>query len=137
MRFGLDGQTAVVTGAGRGIGRSVALALAESGADVVLWSRTMGELAAVRREVEGLGRRALAPRGVNVNAVGPALIRTPLTAAVIESGSAYAEYALARTPLGRLGEPEDVAWPVVFLCSPAADYITGHTLMVDGGWTAV
>ncbi len=50
---------------------------------------------------------------------------------------AYTEFALRRMPLGRLGEPEDVAWPIAFLCTAAADYITGQTLMVDGGWTAV
>ena len=79
----------------------------------------------------------LAPQGINVNAVGPAVIRTEMTAPILEPGTPYVDFALRRTPLGRFGEPGDVAWPVVFLCSPAADYITGHTLMVDGGWTAV
>src|SRR5690348_10670474 len=58
--FRVDGQNAVVTGAGRGIGRATALALAESGANVVLLARTMAELEAVRREVEERGREALA-----------------------------------------------------------------------------
>ncbi len=59
-RFHLYGQTAVVTGAGRGIGRAVALALAECGANLVLWSRTLSELEAARDEVAALGRQVLA-----------------------------------------------------------------------------
>jgi 2-deoxy-D-gluconate 3-dehydrogenase len=79
----------------------------------------------------------LAPQGINVNAVGPAIIKTALVAPLIQPGMPYGEAGLRKTPLGRFGEPEDVAWPVVFLCSPAAGYITGQILMVDGGWTAV
>ena len=252
-RFGLDGQRAVVTGAGRGIGKAIALALAEAGADVALLARSADELAATRGAVEALGRRAivlptdvgdgaslrdapgraldffgggvdilvnnagiagrqsllemteeewdrvfdvnlkgtffctqafaapmiaqgrgkiiniastfafvghpnrasyaaskggvvqltrqlaveLAPHNINVNGVGPAVIRTELVAPLIAPGMAYGEQSLQKTPLGRFGEPGDVAWPVVFLASAAADYITGHTLMVDGGWTVV
>lgn len=58
-RFRLDGEVAVVTGAGKGIGRSIAIALAEAGADVVLASRTQADLDAVAAEIEALGRRAL------------------------------------------------------------------------------
>ncbi len=43
---------------------------------------------------------------------------------------------VSRIPLGRIGNPEDVVGAVVFLASPAADLVTGHTLLVDGGWTA-
>ena len=43
---------------------------------------------------------------------------------------------LARVPLGRLGEPEDLAGPLLFLCSPASDFHTGHTVYADGGYTA-
>ena len=252
-RFDLTGQRAVVTGAGRGIGKAIALALAEAGADVALLARTPSELATTQGLIEERGRRAialptdvgdgaqirraaeraldffgggvdilvnnagtvgrqsilemtedewdvvldvnlkgtflctqafappmiaqgrgkiinlastfgmvghpnrasyaaskggiiqltrqmaaeLAPHGINVNGVGPAVIRTELVAPIIEPGMPYREQSLAKTPLGRFGEPEDVAWPVVFLASSAADYITGHTLMVDGGWTAV
>jgi 2-deoxy-D-gluconate 3-dehydrogenase len=79
----------------------------------------------------------LAPHAITVNAVGPAIIKTALVLPIIQPGMPYGEQGLQKTPLGRFGEPEEVAWPVVFLASPAASYITGHTLMVDGGWTAV
>jgi 2-deoxy-D-gluconate 3-dehydrogenase len=50
---------------------------------------------------------------------------------------AFREDVLGRIPLGQLGKPEDVACAVVYLASPASDMVTGHTLLVDGGWTAV
>ena len=73
---------------------------------------------------------------INVNAVGPTFIDTPLTRPMFEDAAFRAE-VLSRIPLGRIGRPEDVAGAVVFLASPAADLVTGHTLLVDGGWTAV
>ncbi len=79
----------------------------------------------------------LAEHGITVNAVGPAIIKTALVQALIQPGNPYGEAGLRKTPLGRFGEPEEVAWPVVFLASPAASYITGQLLMIDGGWTAV
>jgi 7-alpha-hydroxysteroid dehydrogenase len=67
-RFRLDGRAAIITGAGRGIGAACALALAEAGADVVLASRTVEQLEAVAKEIDGLGRRAVvAPMDVNDN----------------------------------------------------------------------
>jgi NAD(P)-dependent dehydrogenase (short-subunit alcohol dehydrogenase family) len=242
----VDGQLAVVTGAGRGIGRGCALALAEAGAEVVAISRTEAEVAdvakvigarggtaravvldvtdeaAVRRELDALDRidilvnnagtaiagpfldlepaavdamlalncRAavlvaqaaarrmvqqgrgvvinlsstfgkngrprnsvysatkhfiegftksiaveLAPTGVRVVAVGPTAIDTPLTHARLHDPEIGGDL-LARIPLGRFGQVEDVVGAVVFLASPAAALITGTTLMVDGGWTA-
>jgi 2-dehydro-3-deoxy-D-gluconate 5-dehydrogenase len=73
---------------------------------------------------------------INVNAVGPTFILTPLTEKMFEDRS-FSREVLRRIPMGRLGKPEDVAGAVVFLASPAADMITGHTLLVDGGWTAI
>jgi NAD(P)-dependent dehydrogenase (short-subunit alcohol dehydrogenase family) len=73
-------------------------------------------------------------RGIRVNAVAPTFVRTrhdPL----LDDAQAIA--AIERnTPLGRLGTPEDVAAAIVFLASPAAAMVTGHTLPVDGGWLA-
>jgi 3-oxoacyl-[acyl-carrier protein] reductase len=74
--------------------------------------------------------RELAPRGIRVNAVAPGWIETAMTA---ELGDDFKEQMLPRIPLARLGEPEDVANAVLFLCSNAAAYITGQTLTVDGG----
>lgn len=76
-----------------------------------------------------------APYHINVNAVGPTYIETPLTVPTLSDPATRADI-LARTPLGRIGKVEDVAGAIVFLASPAADLITGHTLLVDGGWTA-
>ncbi len=76
-----------------------------------------------------------APHNVRVNAVAPTVIRTPMTDKVFADPSLRAEMT-ARIPLGRFGEPEDVAGAVIFLASEASAMITGHILLVDGGWTA-
>jgi NAD(P)-dependent dehydrogenase (short-subunit alcohol dehydrogenase family) len=250
-RFDLTGQVALVTGAARGLGRAISLALANAGADVALGLRdvnTGGELA---KEIEGLGRRALplqmdmtqldqvsravedtaaqfhsldilvnnagvAPenpaenvreqdfdltlavnlkgtffasqaagrvmirqdRGcivnmssqagfvalptesiycmtkaaiahltkclavewgkynIRVNAVAPTFIRTPGTEAALADPAFRNDVTERIAALHRIGEPMDVAGSVVFLASPAASMITGHTLLIDGGWTA-
>ncbi len=75
------------------------------------------------------------PYGVRVNAVAPTFIRTPGTAKWLED-DAFRSDLLARIPLGRVGEPIEVAGAVVFLASPAAALVTGTTLLIDGGWTA-
>jgi NAD(P)-dependent dehydrogenase (short-subunit alcohol dehydrogenase family) len=249
--FRLDGKRALVTGGGRGIGRASAVAMAESGAEVVVASRTSAQLdetvdqiraqggkatsivcdisdpaavrelnerlmedngkidilvnnAAISPIVKGIEKvepeewaqildvnvnatfgvirtvgpsmleqgsgcvvnvssiaavRALprlapyaaskaalaamtrsmaiewARSGVRVNAVAPAYIETEMTAAVNERPR-LRQSVVDRTPMGRWGQPEEVAWAVVFLASEAASYVTGHTLFVDGGWTS-
>jgi NAD(P)-dependent dehydrogenase (short-subunit alcohol dehydrogenase family) len=250
-RFDLTGQVALVTGAARGLGRAISLALANAGADVALGLRdvnTGGELA---KEIEGLGRRALplqmdmtqldqvsravedtaaqfhsldilvnnagvAPenpaenvreqdfdltlavnlkgtffasqaagrvmirqdRGcivnmssqagfvalptesiycmtkaaiahltkclavewgkynIRVNAVAPTFIHTPGTESALADPAFRNDVTERIAALHRIGEPIDVAGAVVFLSSPAASLITGHTLLIDGGWTA-
>ncbi len=250
-RFDVQGQVALVTGAARGLGRAVALALAEAGADVALGLRDVDADAGLVAEIEALGRRALplpcdvsdlgqvtaavdatverlgrldilvnnagiAPgnpaldvveddfdrtlavnlkgtffasqaagrvmvrqgggrivvmgsqagsvalpgesvycmtkaalahltkclavewgeHGVTVNCVAPTFIRTDGTAEALSDPAFEADVVERIAALHRIGEPMDVAGAVLYLCSPAAAMVTGHTLLVDGGWTA-
>jgi 3-oxoacyl-[acyl-carrier protein] reductase len=75
--------------------------------------------------------RELAGRGVTVNAVTPGFIATEMTSAALQGDARAA--LLGQIPLGRIGEPQEVAEAVAFLAAPAASYITGHTLRVNGG----
>ena len=76
-----------------------------------------------------------APRNVTVNAVAPTFVETQMTAEMFEDES-FRQEVLSRIPLGRLGKPQDVAGAVIYLASEAGSLVTGHTLLVDGGWTA-
>jgi len=76
-----------------------------------------------------------AKEGIRVNAVAPWYINTPLAQTVLKD-NAYLEQVLQRTPLGRVGEPEEVASMVTYFCLPAASFITGQCIAVDGGFTA-
>jgi NAD(P)-dependent dehydrogenase (short-subunit alcohol dehydrogenase family) len=77
--------------------------------------------------------QSLAPHGIRVNGIAPGLIRTPLTAGLLNTPKQ--QHYEKKILLGRLGEPEDCAGAVVFLLSPAARYITGQILVIDGGLT--
>lgn len=250
--FDLEGKRALVTGASRGIGRAIALALADAGADVAVTSRNGDDAEPIAREIRAKGRRSLAllldvrhaqsirvcferldrewrgvdilvnnagtnipqdlfaldddswktvvdtdlkglvfvtqaaaarmvdagkggrvvniasmygevgrrdrvaysaakggvvnvtrslalelaPHGITVNAIGPSLVETDLTRERMRTIPGYRDEELARTPLGRLATPEDVAAAAVFFASPAAAFITGQTLLVDGGTSA-
>jgi dehydrogenase/reductase SDR family member 4 len=249
--FRLDGRVALVTGGSRGIGRAVALALAQAGADVVVAARKAQDLDSVAEEVRSLGRRGLAvpahlarradvdrlfestleafgrldvlvnnaatnpvfgpladieedawdrimalnvkgyllaaqraaramaplgrgviinmastaglraspglgaysvskaavimltrvlgrelgPLGIRVNGIAPALIETRFSEALWKNPEILDGY-LESTPLGRAGQPEEVGGAVVYLCSDAASYVTGQTLLLDGGHLA-
>jgi NAD(P)-dependent dehydrogenase (short-subunit alcohol dehydrogenase family) len=250
-RFDLDGRIALVTGAARGLGRAIALALAEAGADLALGLRDASRDAGLAREIRDLGRRALplqmdvtrleevdaavaatveqlgsldllvnnagggaglvpaeevsvaafdrtlnvnlrgaffacraafepmrergfgrivtvssqaalvalpgeaaycsakaavshltrclavewGRHGITVNSVAPTFVRTPGTEPVLSDPQFRAEVEERIAALHRIGEPDEVAGAVVFLCSPAASLITGETLVIDGGWT--
>jgi NAD(P)-dependent dehydrogenase (short-subunit alcohol dehydrogenase family) len=73
---------------------------------------------------------------INVNAVAPTFIRTPGTEPALSDPAFKADVEERIAALHRIGEPAEVAGAVVFLASPAASLITGHTLLIDGGWTA-
>lgn len=250
-QFNLNGQVALVTGAARGLGRAISLALANAGADVVLGLRDRNTGSAVAQEIEAMGRRALplqmdmahldqissaidegvarfgrldilvnnagvAPdhpaedfteedfdytmavnvkgtffasqaagrvmirqkRGriinmssqagfvalptesvycttkaaiahltkclavewgkynITVNAVAPTFIHTPGTEEALANPAFRADTIERIAALHRIGEPMEVTGAVVFLASPAASLITGHTILIDGGWTA-
>ena len=75
-----------------------------------------------------------APHGINVNAIAPTFIETKFTEPVFQTKSSIATCSTS-IPLGRIGRPEDVTGAVIYLASPASDLVTGHVLLVDGGWT--
>lgn len=76
-----------------------------------------------------------ADKGILVNAIAPGYVTTKLTEPLWKDAQ-FDAWVKQRCPLGRWGRPQDIAWPAVFLASPAADYITGQILYVDGGWMA-
>ncbi len=81
----------------------------------------------------------LGPTGITVNAIAPTVFRSPLTAWMFEDNdeaAAIRKGFITRVPKGRLGEPEDLAGPLLFLSSRASDFYTGHVLYADGGYTA-
>lgn len=247
--FDLSGSVALVTGASKGLGKAMAVALAQAGADVALYARDVEGLKAVKKTIEDLGRRAeffvadvlnkgaietamkdtldtfehvdilvnnagvnirkpvleLSPeewdlvidtnlkgyfmmaqavvphmlsrgrgkiinmasilgivalptqvayasskggviqmtkvmavewarQGIQVNAIGPTYFETPLVAQLRNDPERF-NFIVDRTPMGRWGQPEELAGVVVFLASRASDFITGQTIFVDGGWT--
>lgn len=121
------------------------------GGKIVLMSSARGLLGhpagytaycASKSAIDGITRALgceLGPTGITVNAIAPTVFRSPLTAWMFADTDAAAEVRrnfLARLPKGRLGEPEDLAGPLMFLVSKASDFYTGHTLYADGGYTA-
>ncbi len=81
----------------------------------------------------------LGPTGITVNAIAPTVFRSPLTGWMFEDtedAKKVRDGFLTRVPKGRLGEPEDLAGPLLFLASKASDFYTGHILYADGGYTA-
>ena len=76
------------------------------------------------------------PRGIRVNAVAPGYILTPMTEPLFRAGKIDADRIRRRTPMGRLGRPEDIAEAILFLSSERARFVTGITMPVDGGYCA-
>jgi NAD(P)-dependent dehydrogenase (short-subunit alcohol dehydrogenase family) len=91
-----------------------------------------------KHALEGLTKAMaveLAPHNIRVNSVAPTFIETPLTAPMLAKPE-FRAFVDRMIPLGRIGQPDDVAAAVVYLASPAANMVTGTSLIVDGGWTA-
>ncbi|MGH6816025.1 MAG: SDR family NAD(P)-dependent oxidoreductase [Hyphomicrobiaceae bacterium] len=107
-------------------------------ASFVVGSNTLGyapSKGAIKLFTQALARE-LAPDGIRVNAVAPGVIETAMTEATRADPDRLAAF-MKRIPLGRVGQPEDVVGPVLFLASPMASYVTGAILPVDGGYLAV
>ena len=94
---------------------------------------------AAKHGVTGLTKAAAleyAKSGIRVNAVCPGYIHTPLTQGIFDEIEGYEERVAARHPIGRLGEPSEIAAAVIWLSSDAASFVTGHNMPVDGGYVA-
>lgn len=120
--------------------------LKQGSGSIIHMSSQMGHVGAARRTVycmtkhaiEGLTKAMaveLAPHGVRVNAIAPTFIETPMTRPMLDDPTFNAE-VLAKIPLNRLGQVEEVATAVLFLAGPGASLVNGESLKVDGGWTA-
>ena len=113
---------------------------------IIHMSSQMGHVGAPGRSVYCLSKHAiegltkamaveLAPHGIRVNAVAPTFVETPLVAPMLEDPG-FRQSVEARIPLGHIGSVSDVVSAVLFLADPANALVTGHSLRVDGGWTA-
>ena len=114
--------------------------------NIIHMSSQMGHVGSPQRTVycmtkhamEGMSKAMaveLAPLGIRVNTVAPTFIETPLTRPMLEQPE-FRAFVDSMIPMGKLGQPEDVAAAVVYLASPASGLVTGTSLRVDGGWTA-
>ena len=95
--------------------------------------------AASKHGVAGLTKAAAleyAQAGIRINAVCPGIIRTPMLERPLAQRPELEATLIAQVPVGRIGTPEEIAEAVVWLCSDAASFVTGHTMMVDGGYVA-
>lgn len=121
--------------------------LRQGSGSIIHMSSQMGHVGAARRTVycmtkhaiEGLTKAMaveLAPEGIRVNSVAPTFIETPMTRPMLED-PAFCSDVLNKIPMNRIGQVEEVANAVLFLASSASSLITGDSLKVDGGWTAV
>ena len=121
--------------------------LAQGGGAIVNLGSLAGNMGLPRRNAYGAAKagihsmtRSMAVEwgrgGIRVNAIAPGYVRTPLMAKLEQEGKVDTSAIARRSPLGRLGRPEEMAEAIWFLASPAASYISGVVLNVDGGWQA-
>jgi NAD(P)-dependent dehydrogenase (short-subunit alcohol dehydrogenase family) len=127
------------------LARAVAPAMLAQGRGAIVFVTSMASLfgipgvaayAAAKSAIAGLVR-ALAVEwsggGIRVNAVAPGWIETSMSHEALDADPQRKERILQRTPMRRLGEADDIGWAVVYLCSPAAKFVTGQQLVIDGG----
>ncbi len=94
---------------------------------------------ASKHGILGLTRTAAleyAGQGIRVNAVCPGVIHTPMIDRLVQENAGMLQTLTAGEPVGRMGKPEEIASAVVWLCSQESSFVTGHPLVVDGGWVA-
>lgn len=129
--FGIQAAAVVMAPRGRGsiVNLASTSAFAASGSPMTAYDTSKG---AVRMMTTTVARE-LAPAGLRVNAVAPGTIDTDLTRSIAADQAALDELVARRIPLGRLGVPSDIAAAVAWLASDEAAYVTGQTLVVDGG----
>jgi NAD(P)-dependent dehydrogenase (short-subunit alcohol dehydrogenase family) len=118
----------------------------ERGGAVINITSQMGRVGAERRTVycatkhalEGLTKAMaveLAPHNIRVNAIAPTFLETSMTTSFFANPQ-FRDWVISRIPLGRIGRIDEITGAIVFLASPAASWITGASLAIDGGWTA-
>ena len=129
--FGLQAAARVMRPRGSGsiVNLSSTSGFASSSSPMLAYDTSKGAI----RRLTASAARELAPLGIRVNAVAPGTIDAGITLALTPERAALDDLVARRIPLGRLGTGEDIATAVAWLTSSAASYVTGHTLVVDGG----
>ena len=113
---------------------------------VINISSTMGSVGLERRSAYSSSKAGVnlltkvlaiewAPYHINVNAIAPTFVETPLTKPMFEE-KGFRDSVLGKIPMGRIGQPKDITGAVIYLASEASNMVTGHVLLIDGGWTA-
>ncbi len=116
------------------------------GGSIINMTSQMGHVGSPRRTIycmtkhalEGLTKAMaveLAPMGIRVNAIAPTFVETPMTAGMLADPD-FAAFVQRMIPMGKMATAEQIAAAVIYLASPAAATVTGHSLVIDGGWTA-